>query len=417
MLREVQRVPPVPPVHRPQLRIRQERRPVPLPQNLRQLRCHLRHHPRPLRRQGPRLHPDPDRVEPLRHRRPRDERGQQRGLRTPDPLPGGVGRGGGTGAGEAAGSRGRGDGSRPRPPLHRLPDRPQFPLQLRPRRKVLVPLQQHPRRPHPRREVGQDVEDPRGHRVRMAVVPDTVPLVAARHMHVRDRLDRQFVERPRRILAPVDVIGVQIGHVDQQPHPRAVDEVVQELALRHLLAGPGQQRGDVLHRERHRQRGLRDPYVRAQHVQRVPGARHRQQMARLQPRGTGAGAARADERDVLGDQRRAQRLGTLGEGGQPGLVGPVGAAETEGDAVRHDGHPALAQPQQRVGQMAGAEVLRDGLDPVDARHPLHGLRDLRPPADPRPQPLHPRPPPPVGDGVIAREGPAEPPTSTLQSNI
>lgn len=136
----------------------------------------------------------------------------------------------------------------------------------------------------------------------MAVVPDAVPLVAARHVHVGDRLDGQFVERAGRVLAPVDVVGVQIGHVDQQPHPGAVDEVVQELALGHLLTGPGEQRRDVLHRERHREGGLGGPHVRAQHVQRVPGARHGQQMAGLQHGGAGAGAARADERDVLGDQ-------------------------------------------------------------------------------------------------------------------
>jgi hypothetical protein len=241
--------------------------------------------------------------------------------------------------------------------------------------------------------------------VGVAVVPDAVPLVPARHVHVRDRLDGQLVQRTGRVLAPVDVVGVQVGHVDQQPHPRAVDEVVQELALGHLLAGPGEERRDVLHRERHRKGGLGDPYVRAQHVQGVPGARHGEQVARLQHGGAGAGAARPDERDVLGDQRRTQRLGPLGECGQPCLVGAAGAAEAEGDTVRDDGHSALAQPPQRFGEMTGAEVLRHGLDPVDARHRLHGLRDLRPPADPRTQTLHPHPPVPLPSVRVVRTSP------------
>ncbi len=200
-------------------------------------------------------------------------------------------------------------------------------------------------------------------------------------MDVRDGLHRQFVQRLRRVLAEVDVVGVQVGHVDQQPHPGPLDQLRQELPLGELLVGPGDQRGDVLQGERHRQRVLRDPHVLAEHVQRVPGAGHRQQVPRLQPRRRGQRPPGPHERDVLGHQGRPQQFGARRESGEPVGVGPVRAAEAERHPVRHDGHPALAQPYQRVREVVGAEVLRDRLHPVDPAQRLHLGRDLRPPAD------------------------------------
>ncbi len=139
--------------------------------------------------------------------------------------------------------------------------------------------------------------------MRVAVVPDAVALEAAGDMHVGDRIEGQRRQRLGGVLAPVDVVGVQVGHVDQQPHAGPLDQLGQELALGQLLTRPGEQRGDVLQGQRHRQRVLRDADVLAQHVQRVPGARHGQQVAGLQARGGGERAARPDVGDVLGDQR------------------------------------------------------------------------------------------------------------------
>lgn len=101
---------------------------------------------------------------------------------------------------------------------------------------------------------------------------------------VGDGLDREFVEGLGGVLAAVDMVRVQVGHVDEQTDTGAVRQVVEELSLGHLLAGPGDQRGDVLHREGHGQRGLSDADVLAQDVQRVPGARDRQQVPGLQKR-------------------------------------------------------------------------------------------------------------------------------------
>ncbi len=220
-----------------------------------------------------------------------------------------------------------------------------------------------------------------------------------------------------RVLTAVDVVGVQVGHVDEQPHPGPLDQLGQELPLGHPLARPGEQRGDVLQRQRHRQRLLRDPHVLAEHVEGVAGARHGQQVARLQAGRRGERAARPDERDVLGDQRSPERLRAFRERREPALVGAVGAAEAEGDAVRDHGHPALAQPQQRVREMARADVLRHDLHPVDARHALHGVRDLRSPADSRTQSPHGPAPPPSNDGGMAPADCAESPPVCLQRNI
>lgn len=121
-------------------------------------------------------------------------------------------------------------------------------------------------------------------------------------MDVRDGLDRQLVECLRGVLAPVDVVGVEVRHVDEEPDAGAVDEVVEELPLGHLLARPVDEGRDVLQGERHGQRVLGDADVLAQHVQGVPGARHRQQMPGLQLRRRGEGAPRPDERDVLRDE-------------------------------------------------------------------------------------------------------------------
>lgn len=155
-------------------------------------------------------------------------------------------------------------------------------------------------------------------------------------------MHRQRVERREGVLTAVDVVRVQIGDIDQQAHPGPLDELGEEGPLAHLLVGPGHQRRDVLQRERHRQRVLRDAHVLAQHVQRVAGPRHGQQVPRLQTRRAGQLPAAADEGDVLGDERRAQRLRALRERGQPLRPGPLGAPEAERDSVRDDRDTALA---------------------------------------------------------------------------
>jgi hypothetical protein len=118
----------------------------------------------------------------------------------------------------------------------------------------------------------------------VAVVPDTVAFEAAGHVDVGDGLDGEFVEGLRGVLATVDVVRVQVGHVDEEPDAGAVDQVVEELPLGHFLAGPGDQRGDVLHREGDGQGRLGGTDVLAQDVQRVPGARNRQQVPRFEKR-------------------------------------------------------------------------------------------------------------------------------------
>ncbi|GAA3486187.1 hypothetical protein GCM10018987_02660 [Streptomyces cremeus] len=279
--------------------------------------------------------------------------------------------------------RGAARGSRAHQPrrVQHAADQVQFPGQLRRLREVLVALQQDSGRRDPRAQFGEYLQDRFRDRVGVRVVPYAVPLDAARHMDVRDRLDRQLVQRPRRVLAPVDAVGVQVGDVDEQPYTGAPHQLRQELPLRQLLARPGEQGRDVLQRERHRQLVLGDPHVLAQHPQRVPGARHRQQVPGLQGPGRGQPSARPYERDVLGDQRRAQRLGARGQGREAVRVGALRPADAQRHAVRDHLRAALAQPQQGGGEVAGADVLRDHLHPVDAGQRLDRVGDLGPPAD------------------------------------
>ena len=170
------------------------------------------------------------------------------------------------------------------PLLHRLPYRRQLPLQLGRFGEVLVALQEHARRADPGGQVGEDARTGWRHGVGVAVVPDAVAFETAGDMDVRDGLDGQFVQRLGGVLAAVDVVGVEVGHVDQEAYAGAVGEVVQELALGHLLARPGDQRRDVLHRERHGQRVLGDADVLAEDVEGVPGAGDGQQVPGLQAR-------------------------------------------------------------------------------------------------------------------------------------
>ncbi|MDH6187834.1 hypothetical protein M2168_000866 [Streptomyces sp. CZ24] len=222
----------------------------------------------------------------------------------------------------------------------------------------------------------------------MAVVPHPVPLEPARHVDVGQRLQRQRVEGGGGVLALVDVVGVQVGDVDQQPYPGPVGQLVEELPLRQLLARPGEERRDVLHGERHGQLVLGDPHVLAEDREPFPRPGDRQQVPGLQPARRGPLPARPDERDVLGDQWRPQRLGPLGQRRQPYRIGPLRAAQAQPHPVRHHGHPTLPQPPQGVGKVTGTDVLRHHLHPLDPRHRLDGLRDRGPPADPRTQPFH-----------------------------
>ena len=93
-------------------------------------------------------------------------------------------------------------------------------------------------------------------------------------------------------------------------------------------------------------------------------------------------AAVAEELAQYGSVARSAR------GEAERLATQIAAAEAERDAVRHHGHPALAKPPQRLGEVPGAQVLGHDLDPVDARHAFHGVRDLRPPADSRTEQRH-----------------------------
>ena len=63
----------------------------------------------------------------------------------------------------------------------------------------------------------------------VAVVPDAVPLEAAGDVDVGDGFHGEFVEGLGRVLAAVDVVGVEVGDVDEQAYAGAVDQVVQEL--------------------------------------------------------------------------------------------------------------------------------------------------------------------------------------------
>src|SRR5690606_40579088 len=142
---------------------------------------------------------------------------------------GGRGRGGrgghggrGGGGGRRRGSGGTGGGRPGRPRAQGLAHGVQFGPQLRRGGEVLVPLQQHARGRGAGGEVGEDVEHRPRDGMGVAVVPHAVPLEAAGDMDVGDGLQRQAGEGLGGVLAAVDVVGVQVGDVDEQPHAGAV---------------------------------------------------------------------------------------------------------------------------------------------------------------------------------------------------
>ena len=101
------------------------------------------------------------------------------------------------------------------PPQHGA-YRAQFARQLPALGEVLVALQQHTGRCRTGAELGEHVQDRPGHGVRMAVVPYAVPLHTARDMDIGDGFHRKLVERDRRVLAPVDMVGMEVGDVDER---------------------------------------------------------------------------------------------------------------------------------------------------------------------------------------------------------
>ena len=111
----------------------------------------------------------------------------------------------------------------------------------------------------------------------------------------RFKLPRVILRRER-VVRLVQIVGVQVGDVDEQPYAGPRHQLGQERTLPELLARPVEQRGHVLQRQRHRQRRLGDAHVLHQHVQAVAGTRHRQQMPGLHVPG-------AHHRHVLADQR------------------------------------------------------------------------------------------------------------------
>jgi len=88
----------------------------------------------------------------------------------------------------------------------------------------------------------------------------------------------------------------------------------------------------------------------------------------------------AHERDVLADERRVELVGEDRQVVERAVIGALGTAERQLDAVRDDLEPALARLQQRLRRAARFDVLGDDLDEAEV-----GARDqafeLRPEAD------------------------------------
>ena len=115
--------------------------------------------------------------------------------------------------------------------------------------------------------------------------------------------------------------------------------------------------------------------VGGQHVERLAGARHGQQVPGLAP-------ARPHERDVLAHQRRVERLGAGGELGDPRRVERLGAAQRQPDAVRDHRHPPRTQVHHPSRWTCGRDRLGDDLAEAQVGHVGDPARDLGPPTRP-----------------------------------
>jgi hypothetical protein len=82
--------------------------------------------------------------------------------------------------------------------------------------------------------------------VGVGVVVEAVALDPAGHVHVGDPLQGQGVQEGERVAAVVAGVGVQVGHVQQQPGAGPLQQLGQEGGLVQLGRRPLQQGGHVL---------------------------------------------------------------------------------------------------------------------------------------------------------------------------
>ena len=149
----------------------------------------------------------------------------------------------------------------------------------------------------------------------------------------------------------------------------------EELGLGELVVGPVEERGDHLQRDRHGQLGGQAGDVGGQHVERLAGARHGQQVPGLASRGP-------HERDVLAHQRRVERIGAGRELRDPRRVERLGAAQRQPDAVRDHRHPPRTQVHHPSRWTCGRDRLGDDLAEAQVGHVGDPARDLGPPTRP-----------------------------------
>jgi hypothetical protein len=207
------------------------------------------------------------------------------------------------------------------------------------------------------------------------VVVDAAALLAAADVNVCEALQWQAAEQRDGIAAEVLRVRPDVGDVEEHEAVRALKHLGQELRFGHLGAGPVEEDGYVLQRQRNRREQVAgDFYVLDECFDSRARARHGEQVP-------GFGAARADEGDVLADERRADALREVGQRADSGAVDRLGAAEGEGDAVRDDREAAFAEAVDRGGNVGAGEVLGGDFDEGEVGAAVDGQRDFGAPAD------------------------------------
>ena len=86
---------------------------------------------------------------------------------------------------------------------HRSLDLTELSFDLHVRWEVVVAFQQNTRRPCPRAQLVEQLQDPRDNRVRVGVVIDAIALGPPGHVHVGDPVERHAVQERERVIVMV----------------------------------------------------------------------------------------------------------------------------------------------------------------------------------------------------------------------
>jgi hypothetical protein len=218
-----------------------------------------------------------------------------------------------------------------------------------------------------------DVPHRGGDAVVVRVEQEGAHVPAAGEVYLRHGPGRQGIHVRHRVETQIARGDVDVVDVEQHPAPGCLDEPAEELGLGHRRLGEAEIGRRVLQHQRPPQHVLRRANPRGDVREARLGARHGQQLVRVDTVHTGPA-------EVVGDPAGADVVGEVPQPGEIAEVQRVGAADRHRQPVQHDRVPRGEIVQHGALLVAGAQiVLGDGLEEVESGAGLEEFGEHRGP--------------------------------------